>query len=192
MAKLAIASLTALGACDSSDSERVADRPAADTTANAKPRSSGTDTNGSQGRAKDSSNTGKDSSGSEKRASARTLKRRNVRPPEGGPAPPPAPTGHKPGNTVRVPVALVVVGNTVGPAQVAAPSGSPLELVLTAADARAHQVSLETPAPRSFRVPARGHARFALAPLRPGRYRVKVDGRPGPATVVVYPYRSRE
>jgi hypothetical protein len=55
---------------------------------------------------------------------------------------------------------------------------------VSSTDSSAHQISLGTPTPHSFRVPAHGHASLLVPGLRAGTYAVDVDGHPRASLII--------
>lgn len=83
---------------------------------------------------------------------------------------------------IRVPATFRLAGARVTPASVAVPSFLRVEVALTATDGAAHRLRVDG---RTLRLAAGARrATLLLDGLKPGRYPVTVDGRPGAAAIV--------
>jgi hypothetical protein len=86
--------------------------------------------------------------------------------------------------TVRVPASFVATGGgRLTPPTITVPPFLAVEISLRSADARAHRLVLQTPAPHALEVAAGGRAAVRIPGLRAGRYRVTLDGRRAGALV---------
>jgi hypothetical protein len=79
---------------------------------------------------------------------------------------------------VRVPATFTIgSGGHLDPQTVSAPAFLAVRVTVSSADGKAHQVTVQTPVPRSLSVPAGGRASVRISGQRAGRYAINVDGR---------------
>jgi hypothetical protein len=89
---------------------------------------------------------------------------------------------------IRVPVTFDIRAGRLSPAEIRVPAYLTLQLEFDAVDGRVYHLLLPLPRRRSLAIvvdgrPGRSTAAVTIRGLRPGRYPIRVEGRPGGAIV---------
>lgn len=85
----------------------------------------------------------------------------------------------KPGQEkIRLPAKFIIhAGGTLSPTTLSAPAFLAVSFSVASNDSRAHRVVVRTPKPHTLRVAPHGRASTLIAGLRPGHYRILIDGK---------------